>query len=593
MKARSILLGIAAASLVVAAPLLGRISPRLLTDSRALTAGVAVSLAAMALSLNVVVGYAGQLSLGHGALAGIGGFASAVLTARGPQLPFLAGLAGAVFAGAAVGGLWGIAARRLRGIWLALSTLAFAVAMEQAVFRWPAITGGRPGIEVPRPKIGTFVFDRNGDYLGIAVALLAAIWLVDINLSRSKIGRAIRAVAGKEHVATSFGVDRNEALVHAFVVSGAMAGIAGAIFAHLLRFVDAATFSYQSVSLPLVAVVAVGGIGSRAGIVAAAVAFAVLPPISSSLRGWELILTGVALIYVVAAHPSGVSGIVRSRVLGRLGRRDEVTQTKGWDLLRPRSGGVPPPSLELVDVSVRRDGRLIIDRASLNVRAGTVVGIIGPNGSGKTTLLDVVSGFVSIERGTVLAFGRNLVDMRAHRRARLGIARSFDGAGGVDTLTVEENLLLAQHPSLGYGMLAALAGSPVVRRREERARLRVDEMMDATGLRDYLNVPARELSFGARRLLELACVFMSDADLLLLDEPTGGLGPEAAPIVGSLVDQIRGSRTVLLVEHNMRLAASVCDRICLLESGRVVGEGSPKETTARRMLRLPDVERGN
>ena len=590
MRAR-ILLGLAVASLVAAAPLFGRVGPGVLTEQRALSIGIAVSFAAMALSVNVVMGYAGQLSLGHGALAGMGGFASAVLTARGAQLPFLAGLAGAVVAGAAVGGLWGMGARRLRGIWLGVSSLAFAVAMEQAVFRWPAITGRFSGIEVPRPKIGAFVFDRTGDYLGIAVALLAAIWLLDVNMFRSKIGRAVRAVASKEHVAASFGVDRDEALTHAFVVSGAIAGIAGAVFGHLLRFVDAGTFSYQSLSLPLVAVVAVGGIGSRTGIAAAAGAYVILPGVSTSFRGWELVLTGVVLIYVVAAHPSGLAGIVRWRASRRAVGTSEAAPTREWNLLRSWPAGGSPPSLELVDVSVRRGGRLIIDRVSLNVPPGAVVGTIGPNGSGKTTLLDAVSGFVRAETGAVLAFGRDIGDLSVHDRARLGIGRTFDGVGAVDALTVRENLLLAQQRSLAYGTFAALSGIPSMGREEKRACVRADEMADAAGLRDYLNTPARELSFGARRLVELACAFISDAQLLLLDEPTAGLGPEAGQIVGSLLDQIRGSGTVLVVEHNMSLAAAACDRICVLESGRIVAEGPPEEAAVRRMLTLPDFER--
>jgi len=553
--------------LVLAPPLLERLVPKLLTQSRALTFGIAVCFAAMALSLNVVMRYAGRLSLGHGALAGIGAFASGMLTSRGPEFPFIAGLIGAAIAGSIAGALMGLAARRLQGIWFVLTSLGFAVAMEQSVFRWRALTAGLPGLEIPRPRIGSFVFDGNGDYLGLAILIFVGIWLIDANLSSSKIGRGIRAVTIDPVVASSFGVAPGRTILHAFVISGAMAGVAGALFGHLLRFVDAGTFSYESVSLPIVAIAAIGGLRGRIGITIAAVAYAALPRLFAPLRGWELIVFAIALIYVVTKDQAGLAGMRSRRKTSYAA--DGRGPTAEWPTLARREFKEPACQIVLTDVSVKRADLQILDQVSLSVDPGSIVGIVGLNGSGKTTLLNVISGLILPDAGTVFAFGRDLEGLSPSERASIGIGRTFERIGLFPEMTVLDNLLIAQQRALRYSMAAGLSYLPSMRRAEKMARQRANEAAIAAGLGDSVNVSARQLSFGDKRMLELTCVLISDAQLLLLDEPASGLAADGRVALESMLTKARGVRTVVLVEHNRAFVDSVCDRIVVLDSGRL------------------------
>lgn len=419
-----------------AAPvLLGRVVPNVFTPSVAFSFGVAVCFAAMAISLHIVMGYARLLSLGHGAIAGVGGFTSGLLTAQGPQLSFITGVGLAAIAGTVVGALIGLAAKRLRGIWFALATLAFGVALSESIFKWRALTGGA-GVEVPRPRIRSFILESNADYLGLAVLVLAALWLLDSNFSSTKFGRAVRATAIDEHVASSRGIAPGKSLAQAMALSGAMAGIGGALFVHLLQFVGPSTFSFETIALPIVALVAVGGLDSRAGVTVAASAYAIFPRMFAALRGWELAALGLVLVVAVVAR----SGAIRLRL-----RRTEPRTLlegkgiqEGWSLLADREDDEPLPNIELVGVSVRRHGLQILDRVSLSVEPGSVVGLIGANGSGKTTLLNVISGFVDADEGELIVSGRNLRGASPEERAATGIGRSFDRVGIFPALSVRE-----------------------------------------------------------------------------------------------------------------------------------------------------------
>ncbi len=216
-----------------------QVLPDRVTGVESQVLGQGICLAAAALALNLVMGYAGQISLGHFALLGVGGFTCGVLTAADRlALPYLVSVPAAALLGAAVGLLVGLPALRLRGLYLAIATIGFSYAMEKSIFRARGLTGGSSGIEIPRPIAGTFVFLKGMEYLSIIVVLLAILWLVDVNVTRSRIGRAFRAVKASEPVAASFGIDVGRHKLFAFGLSGAFAGVAGAMYAPLVGTVN-------------------------------------------------------------------------------------------------------------------------------------------------------------------------------------------------------------------------------------------------------------------------------------------------------------------------------------------------------------------
>ncbi len=576
-------------------PLLYRATP-LLPSHIALMIGAGVCFALMALSLNVLLGYAGQISLGHGAFLGVGAFASGLITIN-LYAPFLLGLAGAAAAGALFAVILGVPALRLRGLYLAITTIAFAFMMEESWFRWQPLTGGSAGLEVPRPQAGTFVFFEHADYLAVLLVILIGYWLFDQNITRTKVGRAFNAIRWDERVAQGFGVPVASYKILAFVLSGALAAVAGACYGHLIGFINSESFAFKAqpnFSLLLVIIIAIGGLGSRSGVVIAAVFYAVLPRLLEFLQGWELIVGAVALIDVMARHPGGFAGVVRERREKRDEKKaraelgDEEIEEELPKLPRlPRPVGLPErpellpgsPLLEAEGISVTFGGLKAVDEASITVRSGQIVGLIGPNGAGKTTLFNAVSGFVKPDAGSARFMGTELMDLAPHARARLGIGRTFQQIGLTKDVSLFENFLLAQHVTADYAVPKGLLSLPTAGRVERSMRKRATDAIDALGIEQFTDTPVRNLSHGQQRLAELGCVLVTAPELLLLDEPSAGMSPAAVENLGERLREIRDDlgRTVFLIEHHIPLVLDVCDYIYVLNFGKVLAHGTTEE----------------
>lgn len=594
-----------AVALIVAAiaipPFLYRSTP-LLSSEIALAAGKAVCFALMALSLNVLLGYAGQISLGHGAFLGVGAFASGLLTIN-LQLPVMLGLLGAALVGALFALVLGAPALRLRGLYLAVTTIAFAFMMEESWFRWEPLTGGSAGLELPRPRAGTFVFFEHADYLALLLVILVGFWLFDQNITRTKVGRAFNAIRWDERVAQGFGVPVASYKILAFVLSGALAAVSGALYGHLIGFINSESFAFKSqpnFSLLLVIIVVIGGLGSRVGVAIAALVYALIPEFLSFLQGWELIVGAVALIDVMARNPGGFAGAVRERAekRGEKKARAQLATIDTEELPKlpklPRPAGLPERPeiltgsalLEVHDVSVTFGGLKAVDEAALTVHQGQIVGLIGPNGAGKTTLFNAISGFVKPEGGSAKFLGRELMDLPPHARARLGIGRTFQQIGLTKDLSVHENFLLAQHVAADYAVGKGLLYTPSAHGSERSMRKRATDAIEALGFEAFTDTPVRNLSHGQQRLVELGCVLVTAPELLLLDEPSAGMSPAAVENLGERLREIRDDlgRTVLLIEHHIPLVLDVCDYIYVLNFGKVLAHGTTEE-----IARQPEV----
>ncbi len=587
---------IAIAAAVVLPPLLTRVLPDRFGGIEARLLGIGIVYAVAALALNLVMGYAGQISLGHFALVGVGAFTTGVVTAADKfALPFFFAIPASALLGAAVAFLIGLPSLRLRGLYLAIITIGFSYAMERSIFRARGLTGGSSGIEVPRPIVGTFTFLKSGDYLSILFLLLILVWVIDANVTRTRIGRAFRAVKASEPVASSFGINVGHHKLLAFVLSGAFAGIAGAMYAPLVGTVNAGSFNYQ-VSLLLVVLVVLGGLGSRTGVVVAAIAFSEFPRIfipifGEGFRGWDLVLGALGLMLAVRNHPGGVPEILEHRRQRRLRAKGdaEVDEAPPMPALpqmpRPAERAsakaivAGSPLLEVKNISVRFGGLAAVDDASFIVKAGEIAGLIGPNGAGKTTLFNAITGLVTPNSGRVFFLGSEITDLAPHARAAAGIGRTFQGIGLAKDLSIVENLLLAQHTLAAYSVAEGLTGLGRSRKVERELHERSREALVALGFEGREDVPVRLLSHGQQRIVELGCVLLTAPDLVLLDEPSAGMSPGAAENLAVRLRDIRDQlgRTVLLIEHNLPLVLDVCDSLTVLSSGQVIASGTIDE----------------
>ncbi|MEY2474186.1 MAG: branched-chain amino acid transport system ATP-binding protein livM [Actinomycetota bacterium] len=586
---RVIVVGVVAA---LAAPAL--VHAGLVTEYAAFVIGTGVALAAAAMSLNLLMGYAGQISLGQYSLLGVGAFMSGWMTpATRLGLPFLVALPAAALAGAAAAFLVGLPALRLRGLYLAVVTIAMSFALTESIFRAQSIGGGSAGIALPRPQVNNFVFTRNGDYLGILIALLVLVWWFDTNITRTTLGRAFRAIKSDESVAASFGVDVTAFKLGAFALSGAMAGIAGLMSGHLVGTVNSESFQFEK-SLLLVVIVVVGGLGSRVGVLTAAAFYALFPVVMPSLfgkgiLGYDLVIGAFVLIVTMARNPSGLAGTVRE-VLEQRTTRAEADAPPDTTAMPPLPV-LPRPTalrgvdhnegvvLECTDIRVHFGGLVAVDDASLAVPRGRTVGLIGPNGAGKTTLFDVLSGRRQPDSGRVHLLGADVSAYGAARRARAGLGRTFQNIGLVRDLSVTENFLLAQHHVSGYDPFSALVYTPPVARGERELRERAAAAIEALGFQRYARTPVGNLSIGQQRIVELGAVLLTAPEVVLLDEPAAGMSPAAAENLAERLIDLRDAlgRTVLLIEHNIPLVMATCDELYVMAAGRIIAHGTPNE----------------
>ena len=569
-----------------------------LSEGRALKLCGGVSLAIAALSLNLLLGYAGQISLGQYAFVGVGAFTTGLVTGVDElRLPWLVGLAASAAIGGAFAFLVGLPALRLKGLYLAVVTIGLAYFCSQSLFAVRAIGGGSAGRASPRPYIGSHAIISSVSFLAVCAVVLVLVWQADINLTRSRFGRAMRAVKADEAVAASFGIDVTRAKLLAFTLSGAVAGIAGCLTGTATGTVTGNTFDYQH-SLFLVSIVVIGGLGSRTGVVVAALFATVLSDViigvlGNNWRGFDVVLSAFLLMVTVSVQPHGFAGALvdaRERRAIRRGGEPPLPPTRPHlpDLGRPQ--GMPAPRaakagvaiLEASGISVRFGGLQAVDDAGLRVDRGTIVGLMGPNGAGKTTLFNALSGALSPDTGTVHFLGEDVSDLAPHQRAARGMGRTFQLIGLAKDQSVYENLLIAQHLAAPYGVLAALTtvGS---RHWEREVRKRADQTLDGLGFGRYRDTTVSRLSHGQQRIVEIGCALVTSPELLMLDEPSAGMSPAAAEDLAATLIDIRDQlgRTVLLIEHNVPLVLGTADELYVMDAGRVIANGEPIEVVGR------------
>jgi len=598
--------GAAAAVAVVAWSLTG------LSDLRlSILVSVAVT-AVAALSLDLLVGRAGELSLAHGSFLGIGAFSAIHVGSRGVH--WLVAVLVAMAVTGAVATLVGLPSLRIRGLQVAIATLAFQVFAEVFLFTRPDLvaatrTFGRPA------ELRT---DR-ALYL-LALAAVALTLVVRARVGATKAGRVFVAVRDVPDRAPVFGVEPGAGKLLAYACSGALVGLAGAVLAIKAGNITAKDPFLLLESLQLVAIVVVGGTGSAAGIVAASVFVKGTPQLVGSVPGTDLapervipIVSAALLVLVIVVAPRGLGGVLRAagawidRRVGRAAgahRADQPVPGGHGVPVAPPSGtrtsadgrtvaaartlvAVPrplwtrmpqPAVLEAAGVTVRYGGIEALSAVSLEVRRGEIVGLIGTNGAGKSTFLNAVSGFAPAT-GSIRYLGRELLGRAPQVRVALGVGRTFQDLGLVRAERVLDNMLLAQHWLADYPAAAGIVGIGGVGRTERALRERARLALELFGLEGLADRRLGALPYGTMRLVEIAAVVATGPGLLLLDEATAGLGTGEAALLARRLRDLRDTLgiSMLVIEHHVPFIRDTCDHVYCLESGSLLAQGSPDE----------------
>ena len=592
-----------------------------LSSSSALFAWTGIVLFAMvALSLSVLTGWAGQLSLGQYAFVGLGGMTVVGLT-RGHDipvpfdlfdlslsLPWGAAVAAATGVGVAAAVLVGLPALRVRGLFLAVTTLAFAVASASWLLTQDFFTGGtstpRP---VAPPVVGLgpveidFGASRRSFYF-LCLGSLLVVAVVVARLRRTGIGRCWIAVRDNEEAATAATVSPTRMKLSAFAVAGGIAAYSGGLLVTLLPGLQPATLFGAGESIVVVATAIIGGLGSVAGPILGGLWVRGIPQaapdeLDSLVR---LVTSDIGLLVLLMYLPGGLLSVIhwaRDAIVARAsrplssapvlpprGKTAPVTGPAGRTTLETAVGSVSDgeaPALEARGVTVRFGGNVAVDDVSIAVRRGELVGLIGANGAGKSTLFNAVSGFVPAS-GRVLVMGRDVTRRRAPARHALGLGRGFQAARLYPELSVRESVMVALEARRRSRLLASATGLPPSPASERRKRAEADEIVDYLGLGRYADSLVADLSTGTRRIVELGCLLAAQARVLLLDEPTAGVAQRETEAFGPLIASVRDElgAAAVVIEHDMGLVMGISDRIYCLESGSVIAEGPPAAVRA-------------
>jgi ABC-type branched-subunit amino acid transport system ATPase component/ABC-type branched-subunit amino acid transport system permease subunit len=531
----------------------------------------------VALGLDVLVGSTGQLSMAHAALYGVGVYTALGLGSRG--VPWELAFVGAAAATALAAVVVGLPSLRIRGLQVAIASLAFQLFAQQFPNRFAGVKSA--GRTFDRPAF--LASEDHLYYFGVGCVVLVLLLLARLRSTRG--GRALLAVREVEARAAAFGIATGRAKLFAYAISGAVAGLGGALFALQQSSVsDLQPFILQE-SLLLVAVVVIGGARSPVGILAAAFLLKALPKLIGT--GGHVTVLGadvdvsltlppllaLGLVVSVVLQPAGIGGVLRD-----LERMLTPTVDK------------PPPRPQPTDavlaaaraVSVRYGGVTALDHLDLEVRRSEIVGLIGANGAGKSTFFNAVSGLAPTT-GSIRYRDQDLLLSPPSSRSARGVARTFQDMGLVRGDTVHQNVLLAQHWMAQYPAAAGLVALGGSLGTERELRRRADQALELFGLRHLADERLGDLPYGTMRIVEIASAVASGPDLLLLDEASAGLTPDEAHDLGDRFRALRDELglTLMVIEHHVPLIASTCDYCYCLESGVLIAEGTPAHVTAQ------------
>src|SRR5262245_15700237 len=522
--------------------------------------------------LNILVGLAGQISIGHIGFYAIGAYAVAVLTLMGSNFWLALAAAGVIAAG--IGALLALPAIRVSGPYLAMMTIAFAFIVQHTAIEWRDVTGGQNGLmNIPQPALTPALAGERS--LGVIASLLAALALTFYHrLARSAWGMAMIAVRDSEIAARAIGFQPVAIKTIAFALSAALTGVAGGLFAALFAFVAPDSFPFSQSILFLLAVI-VGGAGWTLAPVVGALVIIVLPELIASLAEYRLLTFGALLLIVLWLAPEGVIGLL-SRAFARTDRTPAQPGT--FSLAAFLAVPQERQALAVEDLSIAFGGVRAASGVALRAEGGRITALIGPNGAGKTTVLNMIGGFYQPDAGSIRLGETEIAGASAVRVARAGIARTYQTTQLFGSLSVLDNVVA--------GLRRGRLGNPMAAAAGRNERCDAGGLLAFVGYKGPLGVAARDLPHVDRRLVEIARALATRPRVLLLDEPAAGL-MRADKLL--LVDVLRrlaeAGLAIILVEHDMALVMGLSDHVVVLDAGRPIAAGTPEHVRQERKVR--------
>lgn len=588
--------------------------------------------AILLLGLDIVVGYVGEVSLGHAALFGIGAYTAGVLNFQ-LGVPFLLAVPASIAVTGLFGALLALPALRVSGPYLAMVTLAFGTIIQILINEMTFLTNGPMGLSVRKPVWLGHQITGTDYYYIVLVVLVVSLYVVQ-RILKSHLGRAFEALHDSPIASDCMGVSVYGYKVYAFVLSAGIAGLAGGLYTYSEEYISPNTYNFELTILFLLAVI-MGGRKTRTGPILGAIIVVMLPNVLSDIELFRKISLGIALItvvysayavttrirspkqiflplvatvsmavsgyfmqdisehrltifgvmilFVVYYLPNGIMGFLRSILVKfkpQWIHRHVLILEQGD---RQHVWSVPDHPvtangflLEARNLVMQFGGLKALNEVNLQIAKGSVHGLIGPNGSGKSTTMNVLTGIYKPTAGEIEFNGKVITGATPSSIAGEGIARTFQNVQLFGEMTAIENVLVGLHHTYRHSLIDVVFQTPRCRKEKNSAEVRAASLLQFVGLADLANEEARNLPYGKQRLLEIARALALNPSLLLLDEPAAGLtAPDIKELI-AMIEKIRGHGiTVILIEHHMDVVMSICDTVTVLDFGQKIAEGTP------------------
>ena len=594
--------------------------------------GTIMIYAILLFGLDIVVGYTGQVSLGHAGLFGVGSYTAGVLFFK-LGAPLWVILIASVGVTAVFGAILALPALRVTGPYLAMVTLAFGTIVQILINEMTFLTEGPLGIKVPKPNIFGMKLTEDGFYW-LVLALMALSALVVDRILRSQLGRAFEALRGSPVASDCMGVSVYRYKVYAFVVSAGFAGLAGCLYAYSEQYISPNTYNFELTVLFLLAVI-MGGRKSRLGSLLGAAIIVILPKLLddlalfrsvattlavlmavgaviaiskhittarnmaipvigtaalaafsfwlTSITDWRLSIFGLMILFVVYYLQDGIVGFFRNLLFRKARSLDaDAAFDSQLDALQQAAAGRNAGDVLVAQgVLMQFGGLKALNMVDLRIKRGSIHGLIGPNGSGKSTMMNVLTGIYVPTAGSIAFDGDSVVGRTSSDIALSGIARTFQNVQLFGEMTALQNVQVGLHHTFESNFVDVALNSGRYQRENDASVQRGLGLLHFVGLGELAGEEARNLPYGKQRLLEIARALALDPQLLLLDEPAAGL---TAPDIKELITIIRKIRdhgiTVILIEHHMDVVMSICDEVTVLDFGQKIAEGKPAAVQA-------------
>ncbi len=580
--------------------------------------------------LDIVVGYTGQVSLGHAGLFGVGSYTVGVLFFK-MGMSFFVAVPAAIAVTAAFGAILALPALRVTGPYLAMVTLAFGTIIQILINEMTFLTEGPIGVKVPKPLMFGHKLDEI-EYYYVVLVLMALALLFVHRILKSHLGRAFEALRDSPVACDCMGVSVYRYKVYAFVISAAFAGLAGGLYTYSEEYISPKTYNNELTILFLLAVI-MGGRKTRSGAIIGAVIVVMLPSLLSDINlfriiatalavavvamavynitrklktaqelaipviatvamalfayqlenitDWRLTIFGLLTLFVVYYLQDGIVGFFRDSFGHFFKPETASVANQVAASSQPLKLATVAPSasgflLEAKQILMQFGGLKALNQVDLHIAPGTIHGLIGPNGSGKSTMMNVLTGIYQPTAGDVVFSGKTVVGQTPSSIALSGIARTFQNVQLFGEMSATDNVLVGLHHTYKSNVLDVMLNTPRYKREDQAAREQAASLLEFVGLTSLSNEEARNLPYGKQRLLEIARALGLNPSLLLLDEPAAGLPPADLPELMGMIQKIRDHGiTVILIEHHMDVVMGISDTVTVLDFGQKIAEGKP------------------